>query len=285
MADEEGGGVQRLVPAVPSMPWPQQMARSMSPAAVRELSEQVGRRVSALGVDVDLAPVLDLDGAAVLSASDPDGPRSFGTDPAQVAAYGTAFVAGMRQAGVLAVVKHFPGLGGSTGNTDYGPASTRPWAELESGGLLPFANLFRGGAAAVMVANASVPGLSAGPASLSSAVVTAELRGRVGFRGLMLTDSLSAGAIRAAGYSVPAAAAAAAVAALAAGDDMVLFGSTLIPADTAALSPGALQASIESIEEAVVRAVSDGELPLSRLDEAVADVLSAKGFDPCRAGR
>jgi beta-N-acetylhexosaminidase len=277
MADEEGGGVQRLVPDVQSIPWPRQMARTMTTAAVAALADNVGTEMRRAGVDVDLAPVLDVDGAPGPSATDPDGSRSFGADPQIAASYGIAFMQGLQRSGVLAVVKHFPGLGGSSGNTDYGPASTEAFSSLQSGGLIAFRRAFAAGARAVMVANATVPGLSAGPASLSPAVIGGLLRSQLGFGGLVLTDSLSAGAIAAAGYGVPAAAAAA----VSAGADLVLFGSTLTPAATAALAPAAMASTFRAAVAAIEGAVADGSISYSRLDAAVEEVLAAKGADLC----
>lgn len=119
---------------------------------------------------------------------------------------------------------------------------------------------------AVMVAHVSVPGLTGRlPASLSAAAVTGLLRHQLGFHGLVLTDSLSAAAIADAGYSVERAA----PRAIAAGDDMVLFNATN-PTATA-------NAVISSISAAVAR----GELPRSRLNEAVTHVLTVKGIKLC----
>lgn len=281
MVDQEGGGVQRLAADVVSLPWPRQMAASMTPDQVVQSARTLGRQMAALSVGVDLAPVLDLDGGPELSASDPDGPRSFSTSPSVAAAYGEAFVSGLRAGGVLAVVKHFPGLGGSTGNTDYGPASTRSIGQLRSGGLVPFQRAIDAGARAVMVANASVPGLTAVPASLSAAVITGLLRAQFHFDGLVMTDSLSAGAVRAAGYAL----APAAVAALEAGADMVLFGSTLTAADTAALAPGPLASQTQALVQAISQAVASGALPMARLDAAALHVVQSKGLNLCAAGR
>lgn len=282
MADEEGGGVQRLVPDVASLPWPRDMARTMPAAEVQALATRLGRQMKAIGVGADLAPVLDVDGGAGPSAKDPDGRRSFSADPAVAGSYGVAFMRGLEAAGVVAVVKHFPGLGGASGNTDYGPASTLPLSTLEGGGLGPFRAAISAGAKAVMVANASVPGLSALPASLSGPVMSGLLVHQLGFAGLVMTDSLSAGAVQAAGYSV----ASAAVAAVEGGADMVLFGSTLTPAQTRLLAPAPLAATVSGIVAQLVGAVSSGSLPQDRLDDAVQHVLAAKGADLCgqRAG-
>jgi beta-N-acetylhexosaminidase len=182
---------------------------------------------------------------------------------------------GLGEGGVLAVVKHFPGLGGATGNTDNGPAQTEPIAALRNQALAPFAAAIAAGAPAVMVANAAVPGLTAMPASVSSAVITGLLRHELGFTGLVVTASLSAGAIRAAGYDVARAAAAA----IGAGADMVLFGSTLTAADRAALAPAAVAAASTAIIKAIVAGVAP-----ARLDDAWSHVLRAKGVRPCGGG-
>jgi beta-N-acetylhexosaminidase len=277
MADEEGGAVQRLTPDVLAVPSARQMASTMTPSAVRSLASSLGAQMKRLGVDVDLAPVLDVDGGSGPSVSDPDGTRSFSASPQTAAAYGVAFMQGLDQSGVLAVVKHFPGLGDSSGNTDFGPASTQPISTLDATGLVPFRAALGAGVKAVLVANASVPGLSSGPASLSGAVVSGLLRRQLHFGGLVMTDSLSAGAISAAGYTVPSAA----VAAIRAGEDMVLFGSTLTPADLAALAPEQVKATTKAIESALEAAVTGGSLPVARLDAAVTDVLAAKGVNLC----
>ena len=277
MVDQEGGGVQRLGADVASLPWARQMAQTMTPAEVQQRAGAVAREMAAFGVNVDLAPVLDLDGGATLSESDPDGPRSFSTDPAVASSYGTAFMNGLRAGGVLPVVKHFPGLGGATGNTDYGPAATRSYASLQTSGLVPFERAVSGGAPAVMVGNASVPGLTSQPASISSAVITGLLRDRLHFVGLVMTDSLSAGAVSQAGYSV----ATGAVASVEAGADLVLFGSTLTAAQTRQLAPAAVQQQTASIVAAITTAVQSGRLPEGRLDQAVLHVVEAQGARLC----
>jgi beta-N-acetylhexosaminidase len=262
MADQEGGGVQRLGSLVDSLPWPRQMAATMTTPGVQAAAARLGRQMRALGVGMDLAPVVDVDGGPGPSSTNPIGKRSFSADPAVASRYGVAFVDGLRQAGVVPVVKHFPGLGGATGNTDYGPADTLAYQTLRTGGL---------------VANATVPGLTTGPASLSPAAVQDLLRGQLGFRGLVLTDSLSAGAIAAAGYDVPGAA----TAAVEAGADSVLFGSTLTPADIRLLSPANVTATVTAIVDRIVAAVGRGAIAESRLDSAVVEVLVAKGVAPC----
>ena len=269
MTDEEGGVVQRMANLVGSLPSPRVMAATMTTTQIQQLAATTAERMRAAGVTMDLAPVLDLDDGDGPNNADPDGTRSFSIDAAVATADGLAFAAGLQQGGVIPVVKHFPGLGQASGNTDVTPATTLPWAQLQARGLLPFTSAVQHGFPAVMVANASVPGLSAVPASISSAVIVGVLRQQLGFTGLVLTDSLSAAALAKVGYDVPHAV----VAALVAGADMTLFS-----ADAAHVSDETA-ASVA----AVVGAVESGQLPQSRLVDAVAHILAAKHVDPCAA--
>ena len=127
--------------------------------------------------------------------------------------------------------------------------------KLRAGALQPFKAAIAAGVPAIMVANADVPGLTSSPASVSTAAVNGLLRQELGFNRLVLTDSLSAGAIRQAGLGLPEAS----VAAITAGADLVLFGSTLTPAETQLLSPANVQATTQHIVDALVTAVISGE--------------------------
>src|SRR5207302_8825331 len=145
-----------------------------SAAQIQASGTQVGRNMYANGVNMDLAPVVDVDGRNVPpGATNPDGWRSFSGNTAVVTRDGIAFMNGLRSAKVIPVLKHFPGLGGSTGNTDNGAAQTLPWSTLKQVAIPPFAAAINDGAPAVMVSNATVPGLTTLPASLSPAVMPA----------------------------------------------------------------------------------------------------------------
>jgi beta-N-acetylhexosaminidase len=269
MTDEEGGGVERLTNLVGSFPWAQTMGKSFNAAQITSIARRVGTSLSAAGVNTDLAPVLDVDGRAQFpGAANPDGYRSFSGVASVAATDGSAFMKGLQEAGVTSVVKHFPGLGYSTRNTDYGPAATLSWAKLQTTGLVPFRLAIANGATAVMMSNARVPGLSSLPAGLSPVVVQA-LRTTLGFKGLIVTDSLSAGAISALHLAEPAAS----VMALAAGDDLILFGSPT--SVTASLSLAA------KISTAIVTAVAQGTLTKSTLIGAAAQVLAARNQLTC----
>jgi beta-N-acetylhexosaminidase len=262
MVDEEGGAVQRLTAAIGVVPSARTMGQTMTAAAIEVLAKSVGERLRELGVTMDLAPVLDLDGAPGPNSIDADGTRSFSPTGSVATADGMAFAQGLLSAGVLPVLKHFPGLGGATGNTDLGPAATKPYVGLDTPGVQPFSAAIRAGAPAVMVANASVPGLSSRPASLSRSVISGLLRKELGFSGLVLTDSLTVPSITAAGYSLPEAA----VAALRAGADEVLFNA----------APGAVAPDNKAIQAAIVHAVTHHKLSRARLIKAVSDADAAK---------
>jgi beta-N-acetylhexosaminidase len=262
MVDEEGGAVQRLTTAIGVVPSARTMGQTMTPGAIEVLAKSVGERLRDLGVTMDLAPVLDLDAAPGPNATDADGTRSFSATVSVATADGLAFASGLLSAGVLPVLKHFPGLGGATGNTDLGPAATKPYVGVDTRGVQPFSAAIRAGAPAVMVANASVPGLTSRPASLSRSVITGLLREKLGFSGLVLTDSLTVPSITAAGYSLPEAAAAA----VRAGADEVLFNA----------ASGEVAPDNAAIQAAIVHAVARHKLSRARLIQAVSDAEAAK---------
>jgi beta-N-acetylhexosaminidase len=267
MTDEEGGTVQRMANLVGSMPSARHMARTMTAAEITTLASRVAGRMADAGVGMDLAPVLDLDNRPGPNATNADGTRSFSADRTLTTRDGLAFAHGLELGGVVPVVKHFPGLGGASGNTDLTAATTKPWSRLRTNGLLPFTAAIDAGIPAVMVTNAVVPGLTTRPASLAPAAVRRVLRTRLGFHGLVLPDSLSAAAVRAAGYDVPHAA----VQALLVGDDMVLFNA----------SPDQTASRTRQVVGALVAAVRSGRLSRSRVTAAVQHVLHVKGVDLC----
>ncbi|HXL59717.1 MAG TPA: glycoside hydrolase family 3 N-terminal domain-containing protein [Mycobacterium sp.] len=270
MTDEEGGVVQRMANLVGSIPSARQMGATMSPDQIRQLATLVAQRMRAAGITMDLAPVLDLDAGQGPNNRDPDGTRSFSLDPNITAADGAAFSAGLQAGGIIPVVKHFPGLGNASANTDVQPATTLPWTTLQHAGLIPFERAFAAGAPAVMIANASIPGLTTLPASISPTLITGFLRNQLGYQGLVMTDSLSGGALANIGYSVPRAV----VAAIAAGADMVLY--TADAPKVAALTSATVAG--------LVAAVGTGTLDRTRLENAVVHILSVKGVNLCSAG-
>ena len=267
MTDEEGGAVQRMANLVGNLPSARQMAATLTPARIQTLAMTTAESMRQAGITMDLAPVLDLDSGSGPNDRDPDGTRSFSLDPLVTGRDALAFARGLQAGGVIPVVKHFPGLGQASSNTDAAPATTLPWSQVQRSGLVPFEAAIQAGLPAVMVANASVPGLSSLPASIDAAVIQGVLRGTLGFRGLVMTDSLSAAALADIGYPAPRAV----VAALQAGADMELFSARA--ADVAAVT--------SSTVSAIVAAVTSGGLSTARLVDAARHVLTVKGVDLC----
>jgi beta-N-acetylhexosaminidase len=191
--DQEGGEI-RIVPwAPPSSDAPDQAAAGTVQGDARAAAAALRR----LGVTVTLAPVGDVptvDGAALAG-------RAFSDDPAQAADATAAAVEGWRAGGVAPTAKHFPGLGGATVNTDDGPATIeRSLAELEEADLQPFRAAIEAGVPLVMIGHARYPALDPDRiASQSPAIMGRLLRDRLGFRGVVVTDSMEAQASLATG--------------------------------------------------------------------------------------
>ncbi|WP_042389124.1 glycoside hydrolase family 3 N-terminal domain-containing protein [Streptacidiphilus melanogenes] len=267
MTDEEGGGIQRMANLVGSLPWPAYMGAHWTAAQIQANVAAVGKKMAAAGVNMDLAPVADVDGRNVApGATDPDGWRSFSGNTGVAARDTVAYMNGLRSAGVIPVLKHFPGLGGASYNTDDGPAHTLTWATEKAVGLPPFTSAIAAGAPAVMMSNATVPGLATNPGGLSPTQITYELKGKLGFHGLVLTDSLTAKAVSAAGFSVPAAA----VQALNSGADLVMFGLV-----------SNVSSETNAIATAVTGAVAGGHLSRARLIDAAGQVLAVRHVNLC----
>jgi beta-N-acetylhexosaminidase len=254
--DEEGGRVQRIDDLDGDIPSAREMAAEKSPAQVRALATERGRRLRARGVTVDFAPDTD-----VTDAPDGDviGDRSFSPDPARVKTYATAFAAGLRDAGVQPVLKHFPGHGHGSGDSHLGTVVTPPLDRLRAVDLVPYRGIADYGPVAVMVGHLDVPGLTGGvPATLSPAAYGL-LRGEFGFAGPVLTDDLGAMKAITAQYALPDAV----LKALQAGADQALWSSG---------------GRVGEVLDRLVRAVQAGELPKARVQESVTRVLRGKGL-------
>lgn len=257
--DEEGGSVARLSSVIGALPGAREMAAQWTPAQVQSVMAAHARAMWNLGVIMDLAPVLDTANLSNTIADENE--RSFSESSATAAAYGLAYANGLRASSVVPVVKHFPGLGHASGNTDLGPATDPSLSQLEGNDLIPFEKAISAGLPAIMVSHASVPGLTGTvPASLSPATYQF-LRNTLHFQGVAMTDSLSAGAIVDAGYSQ----ADAAVAAISAGADMAM------------VKDYAWQSTLTALEHAV----SIGALPISQVNASVTRILVAKRFAAC----
>lgn len=254
-SDEEGGQVQRLRALLGPLPSAEQMGRTLTPAQIRARARAYGLGMRRLGVDVDLAPDADLRvPGSFLDRED----RTWGATPDRVVRDAGAWQAGLHEAGVVAVAKHWPGHG-SAPDSHLGASSTPPLAKLERRDLLPFDVLAKAGIPAVMVGHLTVPGLTEPrtPASLSPAAYR-YLRRRVGKGPLLMTDSLSMGAVQRGTGLTPAQAA---VRAVESGAEVVL------------VDPGG---GAEAIVAAVAAAIDRGEYPRAAAVAAARHLLAVK---------
>jgi beta-N-acetylhexosaminidase len=279
--DQEGGRVARLKEASGFTEFPSAMAVAATgnPENARRVARAVARELKAVGINVDLAPDLDVN-------NNPDNPvigiRSFGSDPASVAIFGAAFAEGLQAEGVMAVGKHFPGHGDTTVDSHVAlPSVPHERARLESTELVPFraamaCSLQRpSGLADDSWGGHAIPGIMAAhitfsaidptpglPATLSPRVLTGLLRDEMAYEGLIFTDALDMGALAQGGCALEAAAATA----LAAGADVLLFNHG--------------HEWHRQAHALILDRLEHGQLPTSRLDEAVRRVLMAKArFD------
>lgn len=201
MTDQEGGFIRRLRGAEPILS-EKAIGESADPlAAATAAGTGAGLALAGVGMNHNLAPVLDV--FRVPGNFDDRFERSYSSDPAIAGALGAAFVTAQQATGVVATAKHFPGLGAAARdqNTDLGPVIlTQPLTELRSVDESAFAPAIAAGVDMVMTSWAVYPALDAVyPAGLSQAFVQGELRGRLGFSGVTITDALEAGSLDAFG--------------------------------------------------------------------------------------
>jgi len=251
--DQELGPVARLQGLVTPLPTTDE-ARQMTPLELEITAQLLGDQMLALGINVDLAPVLDVVAGANAALEG----RHLGGDPALVAELGAAFLRGLQQAGIVAVPKHFPGHGRAAADPHYQAVRiATPLADLEAVDFPPFTTAFAAGARAVMVGHPIYEALDPSlPASLSP-VVLGLLRRDFGFDGVAVTDALNMEGV-AAGREPGQLA----VLALAAGEDLLLV-----------VDPDAVEETVA----AIVAAVATGELTLERLQEAANRVSDLAG--------
>lgn len=260
--DEEGGRVSRLRSLIGASPSPRELARTQTVAQVHDLAAERGKKMRDLGITIDFAPVVD-----VTDATDGViGDRSFGGDPNTVTAYAGAYAQGLRDAGLLPVLKHFPGHGHGSGDSHTGGVVTPPLSELQSVDLVPYRTLVTAAPVAVMLGHLQVPGLTGDePASLSAAAVQL-LRNGVGygappFNGPVFTDDLSSMGAISDRYGV----AEAVLRTLQAGTDVALWVTT---------------DEVPAVLDRLQKAVAAGELPAQRVDDALGRVATMKGRSP-----
>lgn len=188
MTDQEGGAVRRIPGAPRRAP-----GRVRSDAQARADGAAAARNLLRAGVNLDLAPVADVArGRSALRRER----RTYGRAPQDVAARARAFAAGLQSAGVLATAKHYPGFGAARRNTDGAPQRIGlPLDALREVDEPPFRALVEDGVRVVMLSTAVYPAVDALPAALSARWIRGELRRRLGFRGVSISDDLGTPAV------------------------------------------------------------------------------------------
>jgi beta-N-acetylhexosaminidase len=252
--DQEGGGVNRFRAIIGSVPTAASLA---TPQRVYARGQQDAASLHAYGYNLNLAPVVDVDGSANPELYG----RTFGAEPQRVAAMAGAYLAGLQDSGaVTGCLKHFPGLGATTTDPHRGlPVLRRSRADWERIDLAPYRVLLaQQDVRAIMVSHEMIPAVDAAlPTSLSPAIIDGTLRGELGYQGVVITDSLYMGAL-ASRWSV----AQASVLAIEAGADMVM----------GAQDPR----MVAQIKDALRQAVASGVLTPERIASSVRRILTLK---------
>lgn len=255
--DQEGGRVSRLPARATTFPPNLVIGEKRSATLSYAVGNVMGKELKAYGFNVDFAPVLDI-------FSNPQntviGDRSFGSDPNLVASLGVATMEGIRNTGVIPVIKHFPGHGDTSVDSHKDlPISYKTMDQLEAFELVPFEEAIKDDADMVMVAHIELPNVdrSLAPASLSTYVISDILRQRLHFNGVVITDDMHMEAIRKY-YSV----ADATVKAVEAGTDIVLICHSY-------------EEQIESYN-ALLQAVQKGVISEARIDQSVRRIILLK---------
>ena len=257
--DEEGGRVARLSSLIGPSPSARVLAQTRSVDDVYGIALDRGHKMRGLGITIDFAPDVDVTNA-------PDdtviGDRSFSSDPAVVTAYAGAYARGLRDAGLLPVLKHFPGHGHASGDSHTAGVTTPPLDELQHDDLVPYRTLVAQTPVGVMIGHMQVPGLTSDqPASLSRAAVQL-LRDGSGyggppFNGPVFSDDLSSMAAINQRFGV----ADAVLLSLQAGTDTALWVTT---------------DEVPAVLERLQKAVAAGELAMPAVDASVQRMATVK---------
>ncbi|MBP2111039.1 beta-N-acetylhexosaminidase [Paenibacillus silagei] len=254
--DQEGGKVSRLPDDYAAFPSNAAVGRGDDAAAAGTMGKLLARAVKSSGFNMDFAPVLDIN-------SNPDNPvigdRSFGSNAELVTRLGIAEMQGLKREGVIPVVKHYPGHGDTSVDSHLElPVINKTEAQLAELEWLPFQAAIREKADAVMVAHILYPKLDPDkPASLSQVIIGQQLRGLMGYEGVVITDDMTMGAI-VKNYSLPAAAV-----------DTVLAGSDI-------LLVAHEYKNEQAVRAALLDSVKNGRISEARIDESVYRILALK---------
>jgi beta-N-acetylhexosaminidase len=259
MTDQEGGLVRRL-PGAPTLSEKQIGQSANPPLTASQAGTGAGQNLAGVGMNVNLAPVLDV----FYKAGDfiDQYQRSYSNNAAVVRSCGQAFITAQQKTGVAATAKHFPGLGSATKsqNTDLGPVTLKvSLSGLRGKDEVPYPAAIGAGVKLIMVSWAVYPALDAAfPAGLSRTVIHSELRGRLGYRGVTITDAIEAGALGSFGSSGQRS-----VLAAKAGMDLLLCAAQDVTQG-------------QSVVQALAGALDSGKLPAAGFNSAVQRVTALR---------
>ncbi|MFC4531632.1 glycoside hydrolase family 3 protein [Sphaerisporangium dianthi] len=253
-ADQENGVVSRLGSIVTDVPGSMAIGATRDPATARAAARVTGEELRALGINLDFAPVADVN---VNPANPVIGVRSYGSDPKRVSAMVGAAVDGFHDAGVGSAAKHFPGHGDTKVDSHSGlPVIGHTRSQWERLDAPPFKEAVRRGVDIVMTAHVVMPKLdpTGDPATLSKPILTGLLRDKLGFDGVVSTDALDMQGVRER-Y----------------GDAEVAVRAVLAGVDLLLMPP-----NFRKAHDAVLNAVKSGRISRRRLDESVTRLLTLK---------
>jgi beta-N-acetylhexosaminidase len=258
--DQEGGTIRRI-PWIPPTMSATDMGRLGDPQVARDQGAATGEALRALGINVDLAPVADVPAAPNSFMVEQQRTWSFNAD--LTAVLSDAFAAGLESAGVIPVVKHFPGIGQLAENTDTGQREVTASASALANGLIPFQRAIAHGTEMIMLSNATYRAYDrTHAAGWSPAIAGTLLRGELGFDGVTITDSLDAAAgVQAA--SVPSLA----ILSSQAGVDIILSTATAT-------------LRVRELHSGLLQAAQSGAIPRELLEDSYRRILALKlGLD------
>lgn len=266
--DQEGGRVQRLKNGFTKIPSAYEVAQILTPEQAENLAYTVGTELAQVGINMNFAPVADVN---VNPANPVIGNRSFGNETESVVTFGRSMVRGYQKAGIIPVLKHFPGHGDVTVDSHYAlPVVDKPKEDLLRIELKPFQELSHE-VDAIMTAHILMPAFDTlFSATVSQKILDELLRKEIGFQGIVISDSLVMKGVLSQFPSVDEAA----IAAIQAGCDiLVLGGRQLIGKDEKVeLSPQ----DILRIHRSIIRAIQRGDIPIERINEAVSRIIRVK---------
>jgi beta-N-acetylhexosaminidase len=262
--DEEGGDVDRLAPYYGPTPSPWALSQTGDPQKAYTQAQNDAQRMRDLGLNVDFAPLADIYQGGGIEQS-----RTFGVTAAGVTTYAGAFLDGLQQHGIAGTLKHWPGLGASSGNPDYNlPTVSHTKAQLNAIDFASFRQLLSHQPDLIMVTHVMVPAYDTqAPASLSATLVQQTLRGQLGYKGVVVTDAMDAQGVieymSQQGYTdTTQGIAAACVRAFLAGDDLIEA-----PIE---------QERLAAVVTAMSQAVASGRISQTRLHDALRRIIALK---------